>query len=273
MARIRGLELVFNLEKNNFKSAADCAVVALHCLLINEGLQCLGTGDEWNDLVSATSSELLPKEWNSDQDVYSLRYISRDRASRILLKICKADHMLLVNAVKNENVVSSMSFPVSSYVSENYTDYSTTYIDLESLVDSFRKDIMDVLTNKPSDKPKEQDKLPYSNPSTMPSAPSRPSYIPPYQTDPERFVLPSVGGNDLDPFAGPGRGGMFMDPSDFRVPSRPSLPQFGVGGPGGLPRGAVPPGARFDPFMPPIGPSGFNPNPDHFRPPSDYDFI
>lgn len=274
MSRIRGLELLFNLEKNHFKSAADCAVAAFHCLLINEGLQCVGTGDVWSDSNSESStSEMLPTNWNDDQEVYSLRYVSKDRTCRVLLKIAKADHMLLVNAVKNENTVATMSFPVVNYVSSNYEEYSTAYKDLESLGESFRKEIMEVLTTtpKPAEKQSEKKETPVQSQSTPPSQPpmgvfpQQPSatYQPPY---PYPFP-PRVGGSDLDPFGRMGGGGMLMDPSGFGIPPRPSLPQFGVGGPGGLPRGAVPPGARFDPFMPPIRP---NRNPDHFKPP-DYD--
>ncbi|EMP33267.1 Proteasome inhibitor PI31 subunit [Chelonia mydas] len=62
----------------------------------------------------------------------------------------------------------------------------------------------------------------------------------------------AVGGDDLDPFGGR-RGGMIADPlrSGFR---RPLIdPSSGL--PNRLPPGAVPPGARFDPF----GPGGGRP--------------
>lgn len=59
----------------------------------------------------------------------------------------------------------------------------------------------------------------------------------------------NYGRSDLDPFSGfnpliPGGGGMVFDP--FRGGNRnPRVP-------GNLPPGAVPPGARYDPFGPPM---------------------
>ncbi|EEC13266.1 proteasome inhibitor, putative [Ixodes scapularis] len=82
-----------------------------------------------------------------------------------------------------------------------------------------------------------------------------------------------LGQRDLNPFyTGPG-GGMIMDPR--QIP-RPHHSDPGVGIPG-LPRGAVPPGARFDPFGPPHPNNPGNrhtfagPSPDHLPPPPDYD--
>ncbi|RVE51137.1 hypothetical protein evm_004280 [Chilo suppressalis] len=55
----------------------------------------------------------------------------------------------------------------------------------------------------------------------------------------------------------------------FNPRGNPENPGLGI--PGGLPRGAVPPGARFDPFGPPGGPMpGRRPPPpdaDHLPPP------
>ncbi|KAI2593799.1 proteasome inhibitor subunit 1, partial [Homo sapiens] len=61
-----------------------------------------------------------------------------------------------------------------------------------------------------------------------------------------------VGGEDLDPF-GPRRGGMIVDPLRSGFPRALIDPSSGL--PNRLPPGAVPPGARFDPF----GPIGTSP--------------
>ncbi|KAM3586920.1 hypothetical protein VKS41_001969 [Umbelopsis sp. WA50703] len=96
---------------------------------------------------------------------------------------------------------------------------------------------------------------------------------PPYFDDPlagDEFGGPgnpfSVGGDDLNPLGhlrGPGRhnqgGGMFVGPDHpiFGGDQNQRDPSGGIfGGPQPLPRGSVPPGARFDP----IGPFGNNPN-------------
>jgi proteasome inhibitor subunit 1 (PI31) len=87
----------------------------------------------------------------------------------------------------------------------------------------------------------------------------------------EQRFPPPIGGADLDPL-GRGVGGMLMDPRNL-------IPAFGRGrNPApDLPRGAVPPGARFDPFNPPgVGPDpnrnprnprNPGPGPDHLPPP------
>uniref|UniRef100_A0A8D2IA88 Proteasome inhibitor PI31 subunit n=1 Tax=Urocitellus parryii TaxID=9999 RepID=A0A8D2IA88_UROPR len=73
----------------------------------------------------------------------------------------------------------------------------------------------------------------------------------------------AVGGEDLDPF-GCRRGGMVVDPLRSGFPRALIDPSSGL--PNRLPPGAVPPGARFDPFGP-IGTSPSGPNPDHLPPP------
>jgi hypothetical protein len=76
-----------------------------------------------------------------------------------------------------------------------------------------------------------------------------------------------IGRSDLDPFrADPlGTGGMIFDP--FRNYDSRTIPT-------NLPRGAVPPGARFDPFGPPNpddlipgSSTRVGPNPNNFKPP------
>uniref|UniRef100_A0A2K6FNI9 Proteasome inhibitor PI31 subunit n=1 Tax=Propithecus coquereli TaxID=379532 RepID=A0A2K6FNI9_PROCO len=67
----------------------------------------------------------------------------------------------------------------------------------------------------------------------------------------------AVGGEDLDPF-GCRRGGMIVDPLRSGFPRAIIDPSSGL--PNRLPPGAVPPGARFDPFGP-IGTSPSGPRP------------
>ncbi|XP_017303072.2 proteasome inhibitor PI31 subunit-like [Diaphorina citri] len=68
----------------------------------------------------------------------------------------------------------------------------------------------------------------------------------------------NYGRSDLDPLSGMGGspgGGMLFDPFSQDRRSRID-PNAGLPGPG-LPRGAIPPGARFDPFGPPDPESDF----------------
>mmetsp|Transcript_5971 Transcript_5971/g.17989 ORF Transcript_5971/g.17989 Transcript_5971/m.17989 type:complete len:309 (-) Transcript_5971:122-1048(-) len=106
--------------------------------------------------------------------------------------------------------------------------------------------------------------------------PQRPN---PYYAEP---VPPfaDVGGDDLLPSGlyrdglRPHAPGFQGGPGSLVGPNHPMFarrpqPDGGIGGPR-LPRGAVPPGARFDPFGPPnIDPSQFGPDNDHDQPPPD----
>ncbi|XP_054716127.1 proteasome inhibitor PI31 subunit-like [Uloborus diversus] len=267
MGRIRGLELQFNLIKDQLKCREDCIVVALHCILINEGLQCVGTGDIWPNQLKG--SELLPSDWNANAEVYSLRYTDAAQENRYLLKVVKAGHSMHVNVALNETKSATMSVKVAQVVSDNFSDYSETYFELDPLVKNFKDSIMSQLNpkdNSPKRKIQTDGPVDPSPPPSMPNPDLR-SRSSPGSFGPLSVGPPRIGGQDLDPF-GRAEGGMLFDPSNFGIPARPSLSDFGRGG---LPRGAVPPGSRFDPIGPPMpGGPRFNPNPDHYRPP-DYD--
>lgn len=84
--------------------------------------------------------------------------------------------------------------------------------------------------------------------------------------DPNRNPL-AIGRSDLDPFSS--GGGMLFNPFGRRG----RIEDLGAGIPGGIPRGSVPPGARFDPFGPRAGTeprrggTHRTPDADHLPPP------
>ncbi|KAF8783321.1 proteasome inhibitor PI31 subunit-like [Argiope bruennichi] len=278
MSRIRGLELLFNLVKDQIKSKQDCVVAALHCLLINEGLQCVGTGEEFSDEDARSTTELLPEQWNKNQEVYTLRYISKAATNRYLIKVVKAGGIMHINIVLNEDKTAAMSANIDKLISDDFRNYSSAYNELDSLKDAFQKDVVEKLMKKPSVASTSKSTDNKSSPLRVgPSSVRRPQMpIPPDFGNDSPFsggqpAFPEVGGRDLDPL-GRGSGGMLLDPSNFGVPRGINMPPYGPRP--GLPRGSVPPGARFDPFGPPLrGPNRFEPNPDHFRPPDFDDFM
>lgn len=164
---------------------------------------------------------------------------------------------------------------------------------LSDFTAQFKRDVVDKLDMpSPKSSPKTR-KDPSPPPADLPRRvppPSQPYHDYDFEEDLRRPRAPPVGGADLDPL-GRGIGGNIMDPRDLF--GRPGRYGGGFGGgnmfppPGGgrLPPGAVPPGARFDPFGPPLphgprpdryrGPPppgpGAGPNPDHMRPPDGYD--
>lgn len=95
---------------------------------------------------------------------------------------------------------------------------------------------------------------------------ARPHHDSYYDPHNPRFGLPRIGGSDLDPFSGGHGGGMFFNPFSNPRDIGPIQPY--------LPRGAVPPGARFDPFGPPgTGARFARPDPDHLPPPKKDDHM
>lgn len=100
-----------------------------------------------------------------------------------------------------------------------------------------------------------------NNPENPPPPPENPLGVgPSAQRNPyhdPHVIFPSIGGADLDPLGRGVGGGMLFDPfspANRIPPGNPLLDPMAKN----LPPGAVPPGARFDPFGPPqpgnIGP-------------------
>ena len=126
----------------------------------------------------------------------------------------------------------------------------SVFIDLKDLHESFEKEF-DPLFKKDTKSQKTVDRDDTSSRNKRHDPPDDPLIT---TNDPLRSNLrlprpsPSnIGRSDLDPFGtnfdpSSGTSGMIFDP--FRHPDRRQIPT-------NLPRGAVPPGARFDPFGPP----------------------
>uniref|UniRef100_A0A674HU27 Proteasome inhibitor PI31 subunit n=2 Tax=Terrapene triunguis TaxID=2587831 RepID=A0A674HU27_9SAUR len=217
-------------------------------------------------------SELLPDGWNADKDLYTLRYRSTDDRHDLLLKAIMVDTSMILNVMDcSSKQVADLTLTVADYIDpEHLDDFHRVYKNVEELQSRVVTGIISPLgapkeKGDPKKEPKPEKPVPPA--STQDYDPLR---IPPWQplggrqpSWPDPRDPFSVGGEDLDPFGGR-RGGMIADPlrSGFR---RPLIdPSSGL--PNRLPPGAVPPGARFDPFGPGGGrPAG--PDPDHLPPP------
>lgn len=268
-----GLELLFNVEKSNISSREDCIVVAIHSFLLQEDFYCVGIGDEWQESTSETYSEMLPKKWNRDQNVYSFRYKKRGSTANILSKITKVNDLLLIDMVLNENLVASMPIPFEKHVSRKYNEYSTTYKEIESFFESFKREVMEKIQTAIKSLqtyPKINNKRIVQNPA-IPTPPTSPRPNLERYKDPGQNTFAHIGNQDLDPL-GRGTGGMVMNPSSRSssgISKRSTLPEFGTRNPSDLPRGTVKPGSEFDPIWSPIDPREPNPDPDHAKPPND----
>jgi len=279
MTRIKGLEALFCSNQKELKSKEDCVVAALHCILINADLLCVGIGEVFLDNDSDSATELLPEKWNDNQDVYCLRYRDQDLKQCFLLKIAKAGNHLHLNLVKDEDISSSMTVNTDDFVSEDYKQFSRAFKELGTLSDCFQQDILEKVqigkdkSSSSSKKESAKKESPKKATSTSHAVPTPQFYPLPVGTgrhgSSPLSVFPQIGGNDLDPF-GRGQGSMHFDPLRRGVPSRDPFGRDDRESFMGLPPHSIPQGARFDPFMPNIPGARFKPDPDQYKPP-DYD--
>ncbi|XP_062592078.1 proteasome inhibitor PI31 subunit-like, partial [Saccostrea cucullata] len=218
------------------------------------------------------ASESLPAGWNATPDFYAMRYTSKNEKDAVfILKVIRIDEDFLVHFMKaGTDVVESLNVRTSEYTTGSVETYDGAYKQLDELCSLFKSTVVEAVLKPPS----------RSQPSTSQerSRPQRsrledddPLRVPP-RRPPQRATGGwnepddpfSIGRGDLDPFAAGRGGGMVFDP--MRSGAIPGMrPDPSAGLPRRLPPGAVPPGARFDPFGPPG--TGPGPDPDHMPPP------
>ncbi|KAK2704571.1 proteasome inhibitor PI31 subunit-like [Artemia franciscana] len=226
------LELLF--KSATLKSRADALLLLVNAKLIETGCH-FEVGDE--------TTVVPPGNWN-EGEVYDLKL--KYEGETLLLKGVKTEEELFVNLhlqSGDNGIDASVAFRLDE-ATDDYSRLNEAFHHRDLLVARIEKDVIQPLFKK-----KEKAQLPKVVSSGGPKSPPRdPLRVErgPSQRD-DRW---SYGRGDLDP-TGRSRGGMIMDP-------------FGRGRPDwegshGLPRGAVPPGARFDP----VGPM----NPDEVTPP------
>lgn len=293
------------------RSRGDALVAAIHWILVTDGLRSIAANDDDDDNDRARRaaavrdddaaglSELLPVGWNEHMDdFYALRYVrlprlrkSADDASPILIKMIFADGILIVSLLRPaDNKTASVSLPLADYILDDFRNYATAFRNLDELQVRIETELLapfsllidgvEVTGRNPDGSPgsredrstRREDDATYEERSNPPGGPyHRPDPLGCSFSDDDGPLVPPIGRGDLDPL-GRGQGGMLMDPRHF--PHSPLRPVPGGIGPERLPRGSVPPGARFDPFGPPIpdqdrrrNPRFAGPNPDHLPPP------
>jgi len=297
---IVGLELMWNQLKNDMVSMNDALIATVHAILLSHGFKCLGTGDKFTSMDDAAAgSEVLPSHWNRDQQAYVLRYKAGAEKKRLVLKAIPHGKTMLMSFLEQPgDHTAEMDIAADTYLTKDYKDFGKAFVSATSIGDLKKKIQTDVInklkSGTPSNSPNSQRKKQSQHQNTRPISPERRRIPPPqmpthggydFDQDLSRPRVPPVGGADLDPL-GRGYGGSILDPRDlYGGGARPNRGNFFPGHPGPhLPPGAVPPGARFDPFGPPMpgprpnrhrGPRpppgpGAGPSPDMERPP-DYD--
>lgn len=252
-----GLEVLYRCVSDSISCPQDALVGFVHWEMVKGGYRCIGSGDE--PCSSDKKSELLPADWSSNKELYSLRYQSDGGDAHFLLKAITVDSTLIFNLMNSSTQqVTNLTVNISDHVNADHLHtFDSVFKDTDSLSQKVKTQLLPAQdrptgskrdTRSPREEAEEQRRSPeYRDPH-------REHMIPPF----------AVGGADLDPFGSRGGGGMIVDPLRSGYPRSGFDPSSGI--PDILPPGAVPPGARFDPFGP-VGRHRPGPDPDHLPPP------
>ncbi|KAM3923933.1 proteasome inhibitor PI31 subunit [Leptodactylus fuscus] len=251
-----GLELLFGLVSSEITKPQDPLVCFIHWEMINHGFRCYGIGEQAG--AQEIGTERLPDGWANNKELYTLRY--GHETTQILLKALTVDGTLIVNAMDLQSEkTSDVTLNIEDFIdSSHLQQYHSIYKNPVELKRQLEAKLLSPLLgskkeNVTSESTRERavDDDPLRVPTRAPT-----SHRHPWIDPPGHFPY---GAADLDPLGGRS-GGMIMDPFHAgRTRPRPDPL-------GGLPPGAVPPGARFDPFGP-IGSGRPGPDPDHMPPP------
>ncbi|GAA28517.2 proteasome inhibitor PI31 subunit [Clonorchis sinensis] len=283
------LELVHFIHHRDVTRRAQLISLLLHAQLLSRGAR--PTPSEGQSQFAVLAEEVL----NSDPIRIPYTLVPRPKtetlatvASQLQLSVVETDAQIFISLTDTTTdkfghvELSGLEHVRLDCVSECAAGHwNTVYPQLDELLSIFEESLWKaVLPSPPLNRLGETErKKDRRDPGPPPDDPQR---YPPTGFDPVRptapgFPFPDYGRSDLDPFGSlGGRGGMILDP---RRPLGSS--PFGsgggtfMGGPDVLPPGAVPPGARFDPFGPGVipprprfsNPQRGQPDPDHALPP------
>jgi len=261
-----GWELMFHSVAEDIKTKEDVLITLIHWVLIKSRFRCIGLGDDSTFTVDEPGSELLPKGWNT-KNTYAIKYTLDSQL--FILRGLLVDEEFILNLVRvADKNVSTLTLKHNDVVKATNGSLEMLVPTYADLFNSLKNELIVPLIKTSSKEATTQTaslRVSNQSPNLLGRSPSAD-----IESQRSRYADPfGVGSSDVNPFAPPGHGNIF-DPFN-RDPLRP-FPDPGQGIPGGLPRGAVPPGARFDPFGPPdVLPRParprFPPDSDHLPPP------
>ncbi|KAM4587662.1 proteasome inhibitor PI31 subunit [Odontesthes bonariensis] len=269
-----GLEVLYTCVAGSIGCPQDAVVCFVHWEMIKNGYRCIGSGDEPRS--SDKKSELLPADWSSNKELYSLRYKAKDSDTQLLLKAITVDSALIFNLMNSSTQqVSDLTVNISDHVNaDQLQTFDSVFKDADSLSEKVKTQLLPSQGRQAGQKAekksqREEEEEAARRRREEDSDPLRISSRHPHQGTQPHWPGPMVppfaaGGADLDPFGSRGGGGMIVDPLRSGYPRSGFVPSSGI--PDILPPGAVPPGARFDPFGP-VGRHRPGPDPDHMPPP------
>ncbi|CAH1765384.1 7131_t:CDS:2 [Entrophospora sp. SA101] len=254
-----------------FKNGQDALAALFHAIMISFEFRLIGFGEDDNlnvnyDIDNEGNIITLPDVWNAQgPNFYAFRYKHHQSSLTFLIKSMKMSNKFLVHGMAIEdNKTVTFETATEDYVYPSIFPYTlekaesqpllNVYISesrINDLINQYKTKIIDKLIPNLYNGKGGTTTTPIVS-STQPNT-NDPLRIPTRQP---LLVGPSIFG---DPYGIPSRGGGMLVGPDHpmfgqRVPSRGDEI---FGGPQNLPRGSVPPGARFDP----IGPLGPQPLP------------
>lgn len=249
-----GWDLLYRSVENDIKNNKDVLVCFVHFVLVSNGFKCIGLGDSKNTDGTETKSESLPLGWNEN---YALRYLHQGRLYN--LRATNMDDAVMINLIRVDERTVSMVQLNSRLVAQRTGSVEQMIPEYETVLQTIRKQLIDkvVVSSKSketsSQTTPERQQQPTSSQQDDPLQ-SPPNTFRPFVDTGRPYNPLNVGRDDLDPFANfnpmrpapfgpPGGGGMLFEPP--RGGER-----FDPDGNLGIPRGSLPPGARFDPFRP-----------------------
>ncbi|XP_055686886.1 proteasome inhibitor PI31 subunit [Lutzomyia longipalpis] len=273
-----GWNLLLRTIAHDVQSDFDILVAVVHWHMTRKGFSCLGIGCDNIYVDTDKGSELLPDDWNAQGDVYRLRYV-RDGELFILTAVKKEEMVALFNLIIMKNMdLRNVEFKVEDTVRGRTGSLTEVLNDAPNVLKKIDEKLLISKAEQDSWKAKEKARRERHDLDDEQSSPLEVRGFDVHRRFPENPF--SVGRGDLDPLGRLGGGMLFPSPD---MPFAGGIPDPGFGIPGGLPRGAVPPGARFDPFAPqptnplrgPGGgrPRGGSPDNDHFPPPGYNDMF
>jgi hypothetical protein len=282
----------------------DAVVAVLHCTMREMGFICTGH-EEKASSDDEFDKQVFAEGWNKSNDSYSFQYKHTQSTMTFIVKYLLMNDKLLVHGLsKEDNKVFSLELSVKEYVTEKIPlgNVDALYKDLDKLISLFKIHITSKLIpnlNKPGYEASHpahqtQNQTQTQSQTQQQQQPRRddpPHHHPSYPYDRQGYDPLRVPGSGRGPAFGLGYGdlGYPAPMPGFGIPGGemggnligPGHPgfglrldpyhsdPFGIGGPR-LPPGAVPPGARFDPFGPPARPNMPRfPNQQQFGPDND----
>ncbi|CAG8613372.1 10592_t:CDS:2 [Diversispora eburnea] len=256
---VKNIDLESSADTVLLRSGQDALAALFHSIMLNLGFRLIGLDedDTFGDNINRDSEGNilgLPENWNlHEPNSYSFRYKHPQSSFTFLVKCIRLANKFLIHGMGIEDnktetfeLISDNYFSPSARTINTPNDYRQPHInDPLRVPPRFRPPIFE--------DPYGGDEPLNINPLSVGRDDLNPLGVNP-------MGIPRFGGSDIPSFGRPNRGGgMLMGPDhpifDRRGNSHDNNDIYG--GPQTLPRGAVPPGARFDP----IGPFSSQPQP------------